>query len=117
MIENKITPNPNEFIPYKERRMLGACVRRAHSSMENENTLLPETAISAFQRLLKVYKSLRPLLSFLTSFPLVPQPARSGVGLLVQLLDTVATAGPELVARFKAGRDLDPVTEEVKKAA
>jgi len=102
-----MNPNPNDFVRYKVRRQLDACVRRAVSSLEHENTLMAQSPISMFQRLLKVYKSLKPLLAFLTTFPLVPQSVRTGIGLLAQVLEQVTEAGPKLTTWFKAGKDLE----------
>ena len=100
-------PNPNDFVQYKTRRQMEGCVRRAISALEHENTVLAQSPIAVFQRLLKVYKQLKPLLVFLTTFPLVPQSIRTGVGLLVQMLDSVSEAGPTLTTWFKAGKDLE----------
>ena len=101
-----MTPNPNDFVAYKMRKQLDASVRRAVSSLEHENTLLAMSPIAVLQRLLKVYKNLKPLLVFLTTFPLVPQSVRTGIGLLLQMLESVVTVTPEIVSRFKAGKDL-----------
>lgn len=101
-------PNPNDFVQYTTRRKLDACVRRAISSIEHENAAVAATPAAAFQRLLKVYQGLKPLLAFLTTFPLVPQSVRSGVGLLAQTLEAVSEAGASLTAQFKAGKDLEP---------
>src|SRR5690349_195020 len=99
-------PNPNDFVQYKTRRQMEGCVQRAISALEHENTVLAQSPIAVFQRLLKVYKQLKPLLVFLTTFPLVPQSIRTGVGLLVQMLDSVSEASPTLTTWFKAGKDL-----------
>ena len=100
-------PNPNDFVQYRTRRQLDACVRRAVSSLEHENTVMAVSPAAAFQRLLKVYQGLKPLLAFLTTFPLVPQSVRSGIGLLAQTLEAVSEAGASLTAQFKAGKDLE----------
>jgi hypothetical protein len=100
-------PNPNDFVQYTTRKKLDTCVRRAMSSLEHENTVTAATPEAAFQRLLKVYKGLKPLLAFLTTFPLVPQSVRSGIGLLAQTLEAVSEVGGTLTAQFKAGKDLE----------
>ena len=101
-------PNPNDSIQYKTRRQLDTCVRRAMSSLEHERTVSAESPAAAFQRLLKVYRGLKPLLAFLTTFPLVPQSIRTGIGLLAQTLEAVSQAAPWFTAQFKAGKDLNP---------
>lgn len=104
----KTFPNPNDFVDFQTLKKLNACARRA-ASHEHENTLMPQPAIAAIQRLLKVGKTIKPILDFLTSFPLVPVAVRTGIGALVQAFQSAAVAGPELAAQFKAGKDLEPI--------
>ncbi len=101
-------PNPNDFVPYKTRQQLDSSVRRAVSALEHENTVMAASPAATFQRLLKVYKGLKPLLAFLTTFPLVPHSVRTGIGLLVQTLEAVSELAVPLTAQFKAGKDLEP---------
>jgi hypothetical protein len=101
-------PNPNDFVQYKTRKQLDTCVRRAMSSLEHENTVMAASPAATFQRLLKVYKGLRPMLAFLTTFPVVPQSVRTGIGLLAQTLEAVSQFDVPLTAQFKAGKDLEP---------
>jgi len=101
-------PNPNDFVQYKTRKQLDTCVRRVMSSFEHENTVMAASPAATFQRLLKVYQGLKPLLAFLTTFPLVPQSVRTGIGLLAQTLEAVSELAVPLTAQFKAGKDLEP---------
>jgi hypothetical protein len=100
-------PNVNDFVQYKTRKQMEGCVLRAMSALEHENTVIAQSPIAVFQRLLKVYKQLKPLLAFLTTFPLVPQSIRTGIMLLAQTLESVSEAGPTLTTWFKAGKDLE----------
>ena len=101
-----MTPNVNDFVSYKTRKQLDASVKRTLSSIEHENTLMAMSPIAILQRLVKAYKNLKPLLVFLTTFPLVPQSVKTGMGIMIQLLESLITVTPEIVAKFKAGRDL-----------
>lgn len=102
------TPNLNDFIDNRTRRQLDTCLKRTMSALEHENTVMAQTPMSAFQRLLKVYTSVKPVLAFLGSFPLVPLSVRTAVNLLTQTLEAVSESGPAIVAQFKAGKDLEP---------
>jgi hypothetical protein len=101
-------PNLNDFIPYKTRKQLDTCLRSAVSALEHENTLVAASPAAAFQRLLKVYKSLEPVLAFLTAFALVPPAVRTAIGMLAQTLEAVSQFSVPLTAQFKAGKDLEP---------
>lgn len=101
-------PNLNDFIDHKTTRQLDTCLKRAMSALEHGNTVMAQTPMSAFQRLLKVYTSVKPVLTFLGDFKLVPLPARTTIHLLTQTLEAVSESGPKIVAQFKAGKDLEP---------
>lgn len=100
-------PNLNDFIDYKTRKQLNTCLRGAMSALEHENSTVAPTPMSAFQRLLKVYQRIQPVLVFLSTFRLVPQSVRTAINLLAQTLESVSEAGPALTQQFKAGKDLD----------
>ena len=46
------------------------------------------------QRALKVYTGVKPLLLFLTTFPILPQTWRTGITVLTQVLDALAAGLP-----------------------
>lgn len=103
-----MTPNVADFVDSKTRRKLDACVTRTVASLANENTLAAETPSVRLQRVLKVYAGIKPLLVFLTTFPLLPQTWRAGLVLLNQVLESLASIGSQVTVQFKAGKDLDP---------
>jgi hypothetical protein len=74
--------------------------------METKHTLLAESPADRLQRVLKIFRGIKPLLRLLTSLPLLPASWRSALLTFVQALDALAAVGPEITARFKAGRDL-----------
>lgn len=96
------------LIDYKTKRRINAAVRETLASLENENTLIADSPNVLFQRVLKVFLGLQPLLAFLTTFPILPQPWRNGLKTLVQVLEALAAVGSQVTVQFKAGRDLDP---------
>jgi hypothetical protein len=96
------------LIDLKTKRRINAAVRETMASLENENALIADSPNVLFQRVLKVYLGLKPLLAFLTTFPILPPPWRKGLSALFQVLEALAAIGPEVTVQFKAGRDLDP---------
>ena len=81
-------------------------VRALLREMEHENTLVAETPNSRLQRVLKIFRSLKPALAVISSLPLIPGNWRGAITMLVQALDALALVGPEITAEFKAGKDL-----------
>jgi hypothetical protein len=81
-------------------------VRALLQEMEHENTLVAETPNSRLQRVLKIFRSLKPALAVIVALPLIPGNWRAAITLLVQALDSLALVGPEITAQFKAGKDL-----------
>jgi hypothetical protein len=96
----------SEALIAKHKRSIDQSVRTLMQAMEHENTLLPEPPISRLQRVLKIYRQIKPLLALLGSLPFVPYNWRSPLLMFTQALDALAAVGPELTAQFKAGRDL-----------
>ena len=94
------------IIDFHTKKKIDAGVRSAVKSLEQENTAIAETPNVRFQRLLKIFAMLKPLLSFLVSFPVIPQLWRTGLNVLVQLLESLAVDGGNVVVQFKAGKDL-----------
>ena len=74
--------------------------------MEYENTLVQETPNSRLQRVLKIFRGIRPVLAVVGALPLIPATWRGAITMFVQALDALALVGPEITADFKAGKDL-----------
>lgn len=100
--------NPNNVLPYKTSQKLEACVKRTFSALAHENTAMATTPATAVQRVLKVYRNLKPVLAFLSSFKFLPLSVHTAIKLLVGALDALSESEAEIVARFKAGKDLEP---------
>ena len=81
-------------------------VRALMREMEHENTLIQETPNSRLQRVLKIFRSLKPALAVIGALPLIPANWRGAIAMFVQALDALALLGPEITAEFKAGKDL-----------
>ena len=98
--------NENQITDFRTRKKIDASVRSTMALLDNESPVFTETPNSVFQRMLKVFLGLKPLLAFLSTFGFIPQTWRAGFGVLVQLLDILAKFGPDVVLTFKAGKDL-----------
>ena len=81
-------------------------VRALMREMEHENTLVAETPNSRLQRVLKIFRSLKPALAVIGALPLIPANWRGAITVFIQALDALALVGPEITAQFKAGKDL-----------
>jgi hypothetical protein len=90
----------------KHKRSIDRSVRTLMQEMEHENTLLAEPPVSRLQRVLKIYRQIKPLLALLGTLPFIPYNWRSPLLMFTQALDALAAAGPDLTAQFKAGKDL-----------
>jgi hypothetical protein len=75
------------------------------TTMEEENSLLPQTFAGNVQRLVQVYNGIKPLLSVIATLPLIPQAWRAALSLFNSALEAVASS-PEAKPGFKAGKDL-----------
>ncbi len=81
-------------------------IRTMTAEMEQgqESTLLPATQAGRIERLLKIYRGIKPLLTVLSMFPLIPNTWRAAIALFNNALEAVAVGGVN--ADFKAGKDL-----------
>lgn len=95
----------SDYVDFRTKKKIDASVRHTLASLENESPNA-DTPNSRFQRLLQMYKTLQPLFAFIMSFPLIPQLWRTGLGVIVQILDSFVTIGPDVTLQFKAGKDL-----------
>jgi hypothetical protein len=95
----------SEYVDFRTKKKIDSSVKATIASLENESPDA-DTPNSRFQRLLQFYKMLKPLFAFILSFPLIPQMWRTGLGVIVQLLESFVTIGPDITVQFKAGKDL-----------
>lgn len=56
--------------------------------------------------MLRLYRSIKPLLTLLGNLPILPSNWRASVLIFTQALDALLAVGPSITAGFKAGRDL-----------
>ena len=83
------------------------------------NTLLPETFGALLDRLVLIYPAVRLALMLVASAPFFPSSWRKGFESFRQVLDAVVAGWKDdrpdgIAARFKAGKDLDPVPSNFK---
>lgn len=86
------------------KKSVDRSIRTLVAEMEHENTLLAESAGGRVQRLLEIYRGIKPLLTVLASLPLLPSNWRAALVIFNQVLESLATSG--ITADFKAGKDL-----------
>ncbi|HEY0372629.1 MAG TPA: hypothetical protein VGD79_11545 [Thermoanaerobaculia bacterium] len=98
----------DDFVDAHTRQQIDESVNRTVASYEHESTLVAETPNTRFQRVLRIYAGIKPLIVFLTKVPLVPLAWRKGLTLLNQALESLATIGADVTVQFKAGKDLEP---------
>ena len=96
----------SEAVIAKSKRNVDRKVRALMQEMEHENTLVQETPNGRLQRVLKIFRSLKPVLAVVGTLPLIPATWRGAIAMFVQALDALALVGPEITADFKAGKDL-----------
>jgi hypothetical protein len=96
----------SEITIKQSKKTVDRSIRTLLADMEHENTLVAETASGRLQRVLKIYRGIKPLLSVLGSLALLPQTWRAAIVLFNQALDALSLVGSEATAEFKAGKDL-----------
>jgi hypothetical protein len=100
------TKNASEELIAKHKKSVDRSIRNLVQEMEHEKTLLAETPLGAVQRVLKVYRQIKPLLTVISSLPILPLTWRMALNGFTQALDALAGAAPGVTAAFKAGKDL-----------
>jgi hypothetical protein len=88
------------------KRVIDRSIRTLMQEMEHENTLVAETPLTKFQKVLKIYRGLKPLFTMLAMLPLIPSTWRAVIRMLDQSLEALSGAGGEIALQFKAGKDL-----------
>jgi len=96
----------SETVIKNGKRTIDRSVRSLMKEMESENTLIAETPISRFQKVLKIYRSLKPLFAVLATLPLIPSTWRAGIVMFDQALEALSGVRGEITAQFKAGKDI-----------
>jgi hypothetical protein len=81
-------------------------IRTLMKELEGENTLVAESPLSRFQKVLKIYRGIKPLFAVLGALPLIPSTWRAAIVMFDQALEALSNAGGEITAQFKAGKDL-----------
>jgi hypothetical protein len=74
-------------------------------TMEQENALLPDNLSGRVQKLVKVYSSIKPLLTVVAALPIIPATWRAALAIFTQAVEAVVSS-PEIDPDFKAGKDL-----------
>lgn len=75
------------------------------AAMEQENSLLPDNLSGRVQKLVKVYSGIRPLLTVVSTLPIIPAAWRAALTIFSQAVEAVVSS-PEISTDFKAGKDL-----------
>lgn len=104
--KNATPKETSETMIEKNKKSIDRNVRTLMQELEHENTLLPDPPSGRLHRVLKIYRTLKPLLGVVGSLPLLPHTWRAALTIFNQSLDALAHAAPEITAGFKAGKDL-----------
>jgi len=96
----------SEAIIRANKRAIDRSIRALIQEMESENTLVAESPLSRFQKVLKLYRGLKPVFAVLGTIPLIPSTWRTAIGMFDQALEALSGVGGDITARFKAGKDL-----------
>jgi hypothetical protein len=113
MITNTNTKTQNldpkessEAIIARSKRSVDRSVRALMQEMEHENTLVRESPAGTLQRVLKIFRGLKPLFAVISTLPIIPSTWRVAIVMFTQALDALAFVAPDVTAEFKAGKDL-----------
>jgi hypothetical protein len=90
----------------KSKKSVDRSVRTLMQEMEHENTLVQDTPNSRLQKVLKVWRGIKPVFSVLSSLPLIPSTWRAAIVVFTQALESLSAVGGDITAEFKAGKDL-----------
>jgi hypothetical protein len=103
-------PNTNDLDTHKltvaeiakNRRSVERDMKALAATMENEDITSQETPNGRVQRVLNIYRNIKPMLTVLSTLGVVPATWRAAIVTFTQALDGLAVAG----TAFKAGKDL-----------
>jgi hypothetical protein len=106
---NPMRTNPrevSEVVISDNKRGVDRSIRTLMQEMEHENTLVAETPLTKFQKVLKIYRGIKPLFTVLAALPLIPSTWRAAITMLDQALEAMSGVAGEIALQFKAGKDL-----------
>jgi len=109
-----MSTNPNELNPIeaskeliaKSKRSTDRTLRALNLDMEQENTLVQDTPNGRLQKVLKIWRGIKPVFAVIGSLPLIPSTWRGAIVVFTQALDALTAIGGDITAEFKAGKDL-----------
>ncbi|HEX8411321.1 MAG TPA: hypothetical protein VF883_20845 [Thermoanaerobaculia bacterium] len=109
-----MSTNPKELNPLeasvaliaKSKRSTDRTLRALNVDMEQENTLVQDTPNTRLQKVLKIYRGIKPVFAIIGSLPLIPSTWRAAIVMFTQALDALTSVGGDITAQFKAGKDL-----------
>jgi hypothetical protein len=109
-----MSTNPKELNPVeasktvieKSKRSTDRTLRALQQEMEQENSLVQDTPNTRLQKVLKIYRGIKPVFAVIGSLPLIPSTWRAAIVMFTQALDALTAVGGEITAEFKAGKDL-----------
>ena len=109
-----MSTNPKELNPIeaskemiaKSKRNTDRTLRALNVDMEQENTLVQDTPNTRLQKVLKIYRGIKPVFAVIGALPLIPSTWRAAIVMFTQALDALSIVGGDITAQFKAGKDL-----------
>ena len=109
-----MSTNPKDLNPFeaskemiaKSKRSTDRTLRALQQDMEQENTLVQDTPNTRLQKVLKIYRGIKPVITVIGALPLIPSTWRAAIVMFTQALDALAAVGGDITAQFKAGKDL-----------
>ena len=96
----------SEAMIAKSKRSIDRQVSNFLQDMGHENTLLHESPNGRLQKVLKIYRGIKPVFAVIGSLPLIPSTWRAAIVMFTQALDALTAVGGDITAQFKAGKDL-----------
>jgi len=90
----------------KSKRSTDRTLRALNVDMEQENTLVGDTPNGRLQKVLKIWRGIKPVFAVISTLPLIPSTWRAAIVMFTQALDALTAVGGEITAEFKAGKDL-----------
>jgi hypothetical protein len=100
------TKEASEAVIAKSKKSVDRSVRVLMQEMEHENTLVKESPAGTLQRVLKIFRGIKPIFAVLSTLPLIPSTWRAAIVMFTQALDALVFVAPDVTADFKAGKDL-----------
>ena len=105
-MSNETNYQTSEAAIQASKKAVDRSIRTLMTEMEHENTLIAETPVSRFQKVLKIYRGIKPLFKVLGGLPLIPATWRAAVVMFDQALEALSGCSGALIEPFKAGKDV-----------